>query len=98
MNPHLSAEAYAKWDFDFNRNPLAPPGTQVLIFEDPTKRRTFVHHGMEEWYLGPSPEHYECYTIYALATRAERIVNKVECFLYTRPVTQICPLMRRANK
>ena len=70
MNHHLSVEAYLNGDFGFNRIPLAPPGTQALIFEGPTKRRMFEQHGVEEWYLGPAPEHYRCYTVYVPDIRA----------------------------
>ena len=56
-NPRLSLEVYLNGDFDFNLTPLSPPGTRILIFEGPTKRRRFAYTGFERWYLGPAPEH-----------------------------------------
>jgi hypothetical protein len=35
INPQLSAQAHMHGAFDFNRTPLAPPGTKVLIHEKP---------------------------------------------------------------
>ena len=49
INPRLSAEAQLNGAFDFNRTPLAPPGTKVLIFETPTQRRTWAPHGVDGW-------------------------------------------------
>jgi hypothetical protein len=38
--------------FDFNRTPLAPLGTKILINEKPDKRQTWAYHAVEGWYLG----------------------------------------------
>ena len=46
----------------------------------------FAYHGVEGWYLVPSPEHYQCYTIYVPDTRVERIVKTVGCFPHNCPV------------
>ena len=80
MNPHLYTEVYLNGDFDFNHNSLSPPGTRVLIFEGPTKHCTFENHGVERWYLVPTPEHYRCYTVYAPALRAEIIIKTLKFF------------------
>ena len=80
INPRLSAEAQLNGAFDYNKTPLAPPGTKVLIHETPNKRRTWAVHGVDGWYLGGAPEHYRCYRVYASKTRAERIARTVEFF------------------
>lgn len=33
LNPRLSAEAQLNGAFDFNKTPLAPPGTRVIVHE-----------------------------------------------------------------
>jgi hypothetical protein len=38
LNPKLSAYAQLHGSFDFNRTPLAPPGTKVVIHVKPDKR------------------------------------------------------------
>ncbi len=86
INPRLSAEAQLNGAFDYNKTPLAPPGTKVLIHETPNRRRTWAVHGVEGWYLGGAPEHYRCYRVYATKTRAERIARTVELFPHYGPM------------
>jgi hypothetical protein len=80
LNRRLSAEAYLHGNFDYNRTPLAPPGTKVLIHETPAHRRTWDPHGVDGWYIGAAPEHYRCHRVYVTKTRAERIAKTVEFF------------------
>ena len=80
INPRLSAEAQLNGAFDYNATPLAPPGTKVVVYENPDKRRTWAPHGVDGWYLGAAPEHYRCHTVYITKTRAERIARTVEFF------------------
>ena len=40
INPQLSAEAQLNGALDFNRSPLAPPGTKALIFDRSANRCT----------------------------------------------------------
>ena len=80
INPRLSAEAQLNGAFDYNTTPLAPPGTQVVVYENPENRRTWSPHGVDGWYLGSAPEHYRCHTVYVTKTRMERIARTVEFF------------------
>ena len=43
MNPKLSGYAKLHGEFNYNATPLAPPGTQVTIHENPTVRGTWSH-------------------------------------------------------
>ena len=85
VNPQLSAEAQPNGVFDFNRTPLAPPVTKALIFDISADCRTWTPHGVDGWYLGPSPKHYRCYRLYVPKTRAERITRTVQFFLHQCP-------------
>ena len=58
--------------FDCNRTTLAPPGTNVVIHENPDKRAAWAAHGVDRWYLGRSEEHFRCYQVYINNTHAER--------------------------
>lgn len=80
INPKLSAQAQLHGFFDFNRTPLAPPGTRILAHEKPSKRASWAPHGEDGWYIGPAPEHYRCYRVYIPKTRATRIVDTIEFF------------------
>ena len=57
INSRLSAEAQLNGAFDFNRTPLAPPGTRVMVHKTPNNRRTWAPHGVDGWYIGTSPDH-----------------------------------------
>jgi hypothetical protein len=82
INHRLSAQAQLHGAFDYNRTPLAPPGSKVLIHETPINRRTWDPHGVDGWYLGAAPEHYRCHRVYVNNTQAERIAKTIEFFPY----------------
>ena len=78
--PRLSAYAQLEGAFDFNKTPLAPVGTKVIIHENPTSRPPWLPHGVDGWYLGPAMEHYCCYRVWARDTRSERIPDTLAWF------------------
>jgi hypothetical protein len=80
INPRLSAEAQLNGAFDYNKTPFAPPGTQVLVHEKSSTRRTWAPHGLDGWYIGRAPDHYRCHRVYITKTAAERIADTVEFF------------------
>jgi hypothetical protein len=80
LNPKLSAEAFLNSAFDYNRTPLAPPGTKILIHETPSQRKTWSPQAVDGWYLGAAPVHYRCHRTYVPTTRSERIARTVEFF------------------
>jgi hypothetical protein len=69
INPKLSAATHIYGQYDFNRAPMAPPGTRIIAHETPNRRRTWAPHGQDGWYIGPALEHYRCYTVYVTKTR-----------------------------
>ena len=71
MNPKLSAYAYLFGPYDFNRYPLAPPGTKVVVHAKPSDRTSWGFHGRDGWTIGPSLEHYRCIKSYIPATKSE---------------------------
>jgi hypothetical protein len=77
INPKLSAATHIFGQFDFNRAPIAPPGTRIIAYETPSRRRTWAPHGQDGWYIGPPLKHYRCYTVYSTKTRGDRIVETV---------------------
>jgi hypothetical protein len=81
INTKLSAATHIFGQYDFNRAPLAPPGTRIITHETPGRRRTWAPHGQDGWYIGPELEHYRCYTVYITKTTSNRIVETVEFFL-----------------
>ena len=71
INPNLSSWAYLHGIHDFNKAPMAPPGTKIVVHSKPSKRASWAYHGLEGWYIGPSAEHYRCVKCYIPQTRAE---------------------------
>jgi hypothetical protein len=54
INPKISAATYIYGQYDFNRAPMAPPGTIIIAHETPNRRRTWAPHGQDGWYIGPA--------------------------------------------
>ena len=82
-HPKISSYTHQNGPFDFNRTPLAPPGTKIILHEKPKQRQTWAPHGLEGWYLGPAMDHYRCYHVYVPSTRSTCIVDTIEFFLTT---------------
>jgi hypothetical protein len=98
INPKLSAATHIFGQYDFNRAPMAPPGTRIIAHETPSRRRTWAPHGQDGWYIGPALEHYRCYTVYITKTRGNRIVETVDFFpeKFTLPFPSSQDLATRA--
>jgi hypothetical protein len=78
MSPKLSAAMHLFGQYDFNRAPMAPPGTRSIAHETPGRRITWAPHDQDGCYIGPALEHYRCYTVYITKTRSNRTVETVE--------------------
>jgi hypothetical protein len=85
VNPKLSAYAYLYGNFDFNRTPLAPPGTKVVVHLKANNRASWEYHGEEGWYVGPSMEHYRCVKCFLPATNRVRDADTVKFFPHQIP-------------
>jgi hypothetical protein len=77
-NPKLSADTHIFGQYDFNRAPMAPPGTRNIAHETPNRSQTWAQHGQDGLYIGPALEHYRCYKVYITKKRGDRIVETVE--------------------
>jgi hypothetical protein len=54
INPKLSAATHIFGQHDYNRAPMAPPGTRIIAHETPGRRKTWAPHGQDGWYIGPA--------------------------------------------
>lgn len=75
LNPNISAYEHLFGAFDFNKTPLAPPGTRVLVHNKPSVRTTWAPHATNGWSVGPAMEHYRCHRIIMADTQAVRIAD-----------------------
>ena len=88
LNPKLSAWAFLFGNHDFNKNPLLPPGTRVILHAKPGKRASWAFHGEQGWYVGPATEHYRCITCYIPKTHRERITDTAKIIPNNIPLPQ----------
>ena len=77
MNNKLSSWESLNGVHDFNKYPLAPPGTKVIIHKKPSDRKSWQFHGEEGFYVAPALNHYRCLTCYIPKTRQEKISDTV---------------------
>ena len=80
INPKLSAYAQVFGEFNYNRTPLAPLGTKVIIHERANQRGTWADHGKAGWYTGPADQHYRHYEVYITTTGGSRVSDTIEFF------------------
>ena len=76
----MSAYCQVWGNFDYNKTPLAPLGTKLLVHLKTEVRETWVPRATRAWYLGPAMRHYRCYRVLIVETQAERIVDTVAWF------------------
>ena len=71
MNPKLLSKMYLNGNHEFNRNPMAPPGTKIITHTKPANRQSWTYHGQLGWYIRPVSNHYRCVKCYLPKTRSE---------------------------
>ena len=54
FNTSLSTYAKMYGAFDYNKTPISPPCTNVIIHEKLLKRDTWDPYTVKAWYLGPA--------------------------------------------
>lgn len=58
--------------YNWNKNPMAPPGTRAVVYESPDNRTSWGPRGVDAWYCGPAMDHYRNMKCYVPETRAYR--------------------------
>jgi hypothetical protein len=76
----MSVYAQLNVHFDFNRTPLATPGTRVIVHEKTDQRSSWDPHGVYGYYLDPALDHYRCYQVHVTKIKGTWIVDTVEFF------------------
>jgi hypothetical protein len=75
--PKISAYAHVHERHDYMKRPFAPLGCLVMAHVKPQNRRTWDVHGKVGYSIGTSMEHYRCFNIYIVKTRATRVSDAV---------------------
>ena len=78
VNPALSAYAYLFGPYYFNKSPMAPPITRVIVYDKPVNRTSWGRYGTPGWYIGPSLDHYIFMQCYMPATGIVRITYTLQ--------------------
>ena len=89
VNPKLSSYAYLFGVFDFNKTPLAPPGTRVSVHNKADQRASWARRGLPAWYTGPALDHYRCVTCFDPTTKQERICDSVQFLPHKIPFPKV---------
>lgn len=89
IHPQLSSYASVFGNFNFNRTPLAPPGTKIVFHNKATQRASWAFHGQEGWYIGPAMDHYRNITGYFPKERSEKFTDTVTFIPHEIPIPQI---------
>ena len=88
VNPKLSSYAFLFGNFDFNKTPLAPPGSKITVHLKPDHRATWDPHAENAWYVGPALDHYRCLRCYIPQSHRTRNADTVEFFPHHIPIPQ----------
>ena len=76
VNPKISSHVYLFCNHDFNRVPLVPPGSKLIVHNKSGNRLSWSFHGDDAWSNGPASEHYyRCIKCYIPKTRATHITD-----------------------
>ena len=89
VTPKLSAWAYHNGFFDFDKIPIAPLDTKIVMHSNPDQRASWAYYGLEGFYVSPAPNQYRCLTCYLPLTRSEIPSDTVRCIPRYIPIPEI---------
>ena len=72
-NAKISAYEELNGEFDYNKTPLVPVGTESIIYNDPEDRNSFEPRAIKAIAVGRAKLHYRCLKFWIPATRGFRI-------------------------
>eukprot|EP00957_Ditylum_brightwellii_P076069 5782209-Ditylum_brightwellii.AAC.1 len=76
---------------------MAPPGTQCYIHIKPHKHTSWGFHAEDAWYVGPSLQHYRCYTVVMKEKAAQQKTDIVKFKHHGAKVPMVSPTERFAK-
>jgi hypothetical protein len=80
VHPQLSAFHVLEGQHDFNRVPMAPPGTRGTVFNPPESRTSWGPRAVDAWYLSPAWDHYRCLKFAIPSTGGERTSGQYKLY------------------
>ena len=100
INPKLSAHDQVFGTFNYQRTPLAPLGTKVIIHERPDQRLTWDKHGLPGFLVNRAKDHFRSYQVSVTKTGATRVSDAIELLptKYKMPKTSSADCINAAFK
>ncbi len=80
IHPNISTYKTLKGSYDWNRYPMAPPGTKASIYKDTETHTSWASHVLDAWLLGPSKNQYRCHLYFVPKTSGYRIFGSSSLF------------------
>ena len=80
INPQQSAYKALEGPNNWNRYPMARPGTKAIIYNDADLQASWAPHGLNAWLLGPSKDHYRCHVYYVPETTGYCVSGSADLF------------------
>eukprot|EP00957_Ditylum_brightwellii_P176129 13411749-Ditylum_brightwellii.AAC.1 len=77
-SPAIAANTAIWGEFEYNRTPLALPGSKIITHKKTGQRGSWDPHRVDDWYIGPAMQHYRCFRVYCTWSRAERIGDTID--------------------
>ena len=91
INNKISADTYLHGMQDFNRVPMAPPGTLAIIHKSAETRDSWATHGVKGGYVRFSLDHYRCFDIWCSNTKRIRQGETVHFFPHDHLLPVLSP-------
>ena len=92
LNPKLSAYAQLHGQYDYNRNPMAPPGCELIALVPPAQRPAWGYHGQKAWYTRPAMHHYRCVHAINATTGREFTVETMQFLPHNFKAPALSPI------
>ena len=97
INPNLYLRAILHGNYDFNKHPIALPGTKVVVHSKPSQWASWDYHGEDVFYIDPALEHYQCVQyMTSIQTRFIFIFCSIFSLQFSIPYT--CTISFRTSK
>jgi hypothetical protein len=89
LNPLLSAHEALEGSFSFDSMPMVLLGTEVLVHQKPSQRKTWGYHAAKAWYLSHAAAHYRCICVIIKVTGGECVMDTFRYQHHAIPVPAI---------
>ena len=81
INPKLSAHDQVFSTFNYQRTPLAPLGTKVIIHKRPDQRKIWDKHGLLGFLVNRAKDHFRSHQVTVTKIGATRVSDAIELLL-----------------